>query len=780
MFLVYRLSEARARLIKIRKVRANGQVGEVEVSAGLNLAAEMVLEEAYLIAAKFNQPEVLPIHLFWALLKDPKVRIIFIRLSLDLRTLLEKLSRYLGEAGTEPLTGTGVSLAAQKILLLAYIDAKELKQTAVDPFNILFHAYSASELVLEILYDFEITDSKMKNAIIWLRTNEKIVANYRIYRRLARLKPGSNMNRAYTAIATPTIDHFSRDLTAMAKYGYFEICLGRDKETKAIFDALESGQNGILLVGPVGVGKTAVIEGLAQLMVKEEVPLLLQDKRLVQVDVSRLIGGTTPAEAQDRLLAIINEAVRSQNVVLVIDNLEQIMGISSGGAGSLELSEVLADALSQQTIICLATATSENYAKYIESHLLGSILTTVGISEPGLDQAIQMLESKVGFLEGKYGVYFDYNAVEQAAVLTSRYINDEFLPSKALKVLQLTAVKVSKICAHNSKLCLCTKNDVATVVSETTGIPVSKVSEGETEKLLNLEDSIHRRMIGQEEAVKAIAGSLRRARAEMRESKRPIASFLFLGPTGVGKTELAKSVAEVYFGDEDCMIRLDMSEYQLADSVTKMIGDADSLGYLTEAVRKKPFSLILLDEVEKANADVLNLFLQMMDDGRLTDGQGRTINFTNSIIVATSNAGALYIEAAVQEGIDINIIKQEIVDNQLNKFMRPELINRFDGVIVFKPLSFANVVAIAKLMLQRIAKSLEGKGVGLAPTQAGVERLAQLGYDPKFGARPLRRLLQDKIENEIANLVLGGKLRRRDTVIINEQGEIEVQKGREL
>ncbi len=289
-------------------------------------------------------------------------------------------------------------------------------------------------------------------------------------------------------------------------------------------------------------------------------------------------------------------------------------------------------------------------------------------------------------------------------------------------------------------------------------------------------------MIGQEEAVTAISGSLRRARAELRESKRPIASFLFLGPTGVGKTELAKTVTEVYFGDEDYMIRLDMSEYQLADSVKKMIGDpaSDSLGYLTEAVRKKPFSLVLFDEVEKAHPDVLNLFLQMMDDGRLTDGQGRTINFTNSIIVATSNAGALYIEDAVAKGVEMSIIKQELVDNQLNKVMRPELINRFDGIIVFKPLSFDNVISITKLMLAKIKKNLELKGIDLVASEAGIKELARQGYDPKFGARPLRRLLQDKTENQIANLFLAHSIKRRDIVVIDENGDVQVEKGREL
>ncbi len=775
MFLYYRVSESEARR---QKIDWKSHKKKVDAAGGLNDQAMKLLEDAYLLAAKLKQPTVGPRHLFWALLSDSSIRALFVRLNVDFRQLAEKLKNYLADPNITPGKTEGLSDSVKNVLFKAYEAAWAEKKKAVDALHLLFFIYNEDEILQEIMYDQEITANKIMNAVKWFRVNEAMRENYLVYRKMARLKPGSGMNRAYTAVATPTLDYFSHDLTIMAKYGYLEICVTRDKETKSVFEALESGHAGVLLVGPNGVGKRSIIEGIAQLMVKEEVPLFLKDKRLVELDIARLIGGASPAEAQDRLLNVINEAMRARNVVLFIENLETIIGISSGAEGSLELSEVLADALSRQNVFCLACASSENYSKYIEERTLGEIMTTVPVAEPDHDQAIQILESKVGFFEGKYNVYIDYNAVEQAVDLSARYINDRYLPDKAISIMQLTAVKVSKKTAGQD---FCSKEDIAEVISEQTGIPVSKVSASETEKLLSLEDSIHKRMIGQEEAVAAISGSLRRARAELRESKRPIASFLFLGPTGVGKTELAKTVAEVYFGDENCMIRLDMSEYQLPDSVKKMIGDADgTLGYLTEAVRKKPFTLVLLDEVEKAHPDILNLFLQMMDDGRLTDGQGRTINFTNSIIVATSNAGALYIEDAVQNNVDMNIIKQELVDNQLNKIMRPELINRFDGIIVFRPLSFENVVAITKLMLKKIAKNLEVKGIELLASEAGTEILARQGFDPKFGARPLRRLLQDKVENEIANLVLANAIKRRDAVVIDDSGNIGVEKGREL
>jgi ATP-dependent Clp protease ATP-binding subunit ClpA len=392
-----------------------------------------------------------------------------------------------------------------------------------------------------------------------------------------------------------------------------------------------------------------------------------------------------------------------------------------------------------------------------------------------------MLESKVAGLENKYRIFITYSAIEQAVLMSSRYLHDKFLPEKAVSLLQAAVIIAAKANRRNPKNRTCTKEHIAVAISELTGIPAQKLTEDESHKLLSLEDNIHQRMVGQEEAVNAVAASLRRARAEMKDVKRPIASFLFLGPTGVGKTELAKTVSQVYFGDENYMVRLDMSEYQSVDSIRKMIGDIDgSLGYLTEAVRKKPFSLILLDEIEKAHPDILNLFLQLLDDGRLTDGQGRTISFTESIIIATSNIGALYIQEQIKAGTDTALIRQELIDNQLNKVMRPELINRFDGIIVFKPLSTDNIFQIATLMLKGIKKRLADKGLDLKADRDGVKLLAKAGYDPKFGARPLRRLLQDRVEDKIANKILAGELKRRDTVVIDAKANISVLKGREL
>jgi len=779
MFLFYRLAEAEYKLKRIKKTSAEDLGGQrIAVNAGFSDSSLIVVESAFELAYKLKQSELNPRHLFWVLLHNNKIRILFSRLNIDFAVLVDKLKRHLLVSDPMEAYNLIISEKSQEVLVHAYLNALIDKRRAVDVLDILEFCYESDDLLGELLFDCEVDQEKLANAIAWFRANDKVIIDHKIFRKMARLKPGNSMNRAYTALSTPTLDCFSDDFTVRAKYGYFGICLNRDKEIKEIFDTFSSGRFGALLVGSSGVGKRTIAEGIAQLMVKEEVPDMFKDKRLVELDIARLIGGVTPTEAEERLITVINEVMHAKNVVLFIDNIAAITGISSGG-GSLDLSQVFANFLSRGNVYCLATISPEDYSEFIEGSVLGNVMPRIEVREPSHNQAIQILETKVAYFESKYGIYFDYNAIASVVDLSARYINDKFLPEKAIDILKLAAVKVAN--RHDKKHCFCSQEDVADVISDFTGVPVARVGEKETEKLLNLEANIHRRMIGQEEAVSAISGSLRRARAEMREGKRPIASFLFLGPTGVGKTELAKSVAEVYFGDEKNMIRLDMSEYQMPDSIVKMIGDNEgNAGYLTEAVRHHPFSLVLFDEIEKANPDVLNLFLQLMDDGRLTDGSGRTVDFTNAIIVATSNAGALYIQEAVKTGVDINIIKQEIIDNQLNKFMRPELINRFDGLVVFKPLAFADMVEIAKLMLNKIAKNLEEKGIGFAPTQAGVERLAQLGYDPKFGARPLRRLLQDKIENEIANLLLAKKLHRRDVVIVNDIAELEVNKAVEL
>lgn len=750
---------------------------KLDVVGGYSDSALKVLEESFELAKKLGHNEIDPFHIFFASFKDREVAACFSRLNINSEKLIAKLKKHISLL---PQGGGKIdfSLESKEVLVKAYIGAYNFGQKKVSPKNFIIPILEAKNILKEILYDFEVDTDKIFNVILWFVINEKQIENYKTFKKQARFKPSTNMDRAYTSVATPILNRLAYDLTLAAKWGRLEYCVAREKEIEKAWQYLESGENGILLVGAEGVGKNTLISGIAQLMVREDVPKFLQDKRLVELDAARLISGASPAQAQGRMMSVINEITRAGNIVLYIKDIENLIGISSGAEESLDLSEVLSSALERKNIYCFASVTNENYIKYVEGKSLGNVMAKLEVKEPKDNQAIQIIESKIGYFEGKYKVYFSYNAIETVIKLSEKFIHDQYLPQKAVKILEMVAVQVAKEKGENA---IVSKDDIARVIGEMTGIPVTKISETESQQLLKLEDRIHERMVNQKEAVKMVSASLRRARTELRKGNRPIANFLFLGPTGVGKTELAKAVSQVYFGDEDYMLRVDMSEYQHPDSIKKMIGDASGAkGYLTEKVRKSPFSLVLLDEVEKAHPDILNLFLQVMDDGRLTDGQGRTIDFTNAIIIATSNAGAHFIQDEILKGSDIEFIKTKLINEHLSQIMRPELINRFDGVIVFSPLSRENVVDICKLMLKGIAKLLEEKGINFEVDENGVRILSELGFDPKFGARPLRRLLQDRVEDAIANKILEGLLKRRDTVIIDEKGNVQIKKGVEI
>ena len=749
----------------------------IEVSHGYSEKCFNVIEEAFLLSLKMNHGSVFPEHILFAALADREVMAIFSRLDIMPEAILEKLKNHILELKQED-GKNDFSYHSKEILVSAYIEAMELGQKQVTPKNLLTSLVLNSEYLKELLLDLDITAEKIFNVVMWFNINDKLIDNYRNYRHKAHFKPKSNMNRSYTAIATPILDSFAYDLTVASKFGRLEFCVARNEKIESIFEAFESGKAGVILVGPPGVGKKTILAGIAERMVEEDVSKFLEDMRLVELDAARLISGANPAQAEGRLLAALNEVMMSGNIILCINNIEDIIGISSGEGGSMDLSEVLASALDRGSVFCIATATSDNYLKYIESSSFGDVMKKIEIEEPEGNQVIQIIESKIGPLEAKYKVFFTYNSIEKAINFSKKYIHDKYLPEKAIDVLKSVSVAVLN---NKGEQSIVSNEDVARVVAEITKIPLTKISESESQALLHLEEKIHERMIGQHEAVDAVAASLRRARTELREGKKPIASFLFLGPTGVGKTELAKTISEVYFGNENYMIRIDMSEYQHPDSVNKMIGDASGLkGQLTEKVRQTPFSLILLDEMEKAHPDILDLFLQVMDDGRLTDGQGHTIDFTNSIIIATSNVGALYIQESIFKGVKIEEVKQVLINEHLNKFLRPEFINRFDGVIVFEPLSKENVFEISGILLGQVGKMLDSKGIGFVVDVSGQRVIANEGYDPKFGARPLKRVIQRKVEDMIANKILSNELKRRDIVHLNSDGEIEIEKGKKI
>lgn len=796
MFVFYRLSEELRRSEKIGPQSYGGDASDenavpgwpdlaklpkkqkIDVARFYQVPLLKIFDDAFLLTGKLRHSSFTVKHFFLCLMRDLEVRSMLVRLDIQEKDLAKRIKNQISGMACDKkfFSNPAVDNRLRSALISGFLLARDLGEQRVNAINLVYACVSADKELEEIFYDYEVDLDKIYSITRWFRINERLAEAYKAYRTMSYYKPSTAMNRSYTAIATPTLDYFGIDLTIYAKYGRLDFCVAREEEIAKVFDIIESGHGGVVLVGETGVGKRTIISGIAQLMAEEYVPEILKDKRLVEIDLARLMSGADPSEAEERLLSAIDEAGRSGNVILAINDIETMLGVTSGSEQSLDLSDVLVRSVEDGNIICIATASASNYAQFIEGKSLGSCFMKVEVSEPETNQAIMMISSKIGPLEAKNRVYFSYNALEEAIHLSKKYIHDKYLPAKAIQLLEIVSTSMGK-----RKRQFITKDDVAQVVSEITHIPVQKADENESELLLNLEDKIHEQMVDQEEAVNILAASLRRARAQLTEGKRPIANFLFLGPTGVGKTELAKTVSRIYFGSEKNMIRLDMSEYQHPDSISKMIGDSDGgLGFLTEAVRKTPFSLVLLDEFEKAYKDILNLFLQVMEDGRLTDGQGRTVDFTNTIIIATSNVGAVFIQDRMKAGASAETIKKDLVDNELNKYLRPELINRFDGVIVFKPLSIQDVRSIAKLMLKAAGKVLEEKGMFLECDDGGIETLAAEGFDPEFGARPLRRLIQERVENVIANKILAGELKRRDTVLIDSNAQITIKKGRKL
>lgn len=802
MYLFYRIDKESTLTEKVKKRKFNKSVevflsenpweeianlpekSKIDISRSFNIESIKAIEEAWRLADKFNHNQIMPLHILAALLFCPKINLILARLGVTAEEVAKRVNRLFNRldfmVGGKDLN---LSVKCKQNLFNAYYEAHKARKPQVDVDDLLLAVAKQDNIAKEVLYDLKIDLNKIRNVVEWIRVNDLLAKQSRQFRKSAIFKPKGGLDRAMTAVATPTLDYFSQDLTLLAKFGYLEPCVGRDHEIEDIFCAMEASRQSVILTGNSGVGKMNIIEGIAHLMVSEEVPEIIQDKRLVSLSVARLVSGARPAEAQGRLMKIIDEIRRSRNIVLFVQDIQDMSGITSGSEESLDLSEVLAAEISDGSFFCFATASSIDYSRYIENTALGNVMQKISIDEPELNQAIQILEAKTGRIEYKNKVYFSYGAIKQAVKLSDRYIHDRFLPEKAIKIIEQAAVFTHKKKGHKSVVLA---EDVAELISQKVKIPLTKITEKEGEKLLKLEQEIHLRIVGQEEAVKMVSAALRRARAELRDINRPIANFLFLGPTGVGKTELAKTVAEVYFGAEDNMVRIDMSEYQEAGSINKLIGSPPGNGndgtggYLTEAVRKNPYTLLLLDEIEKAHHDILNAFLQLMDDGRLTDGLGRTVDFTNVILIATSNAGTDFIQKKIKENWKIEQIREKLIEEKIKSYFAPEFINRFDGVIVFKPLDMSEVVIIAKLLLKKVEQRLAGKGINLRVSEEVVSELARRGFDPKFGARPLRRAIQEGVDNTLANYLIRGKIDRRDTVILEQGGKIRIEKAPKL
>ena len=743
----------------------------LDISEVFTVEAKKVLEEAYNVADRYQSEDVSPAHVFYALLMVPNIASVFLRLGISMSVLQASIAKLFTKRNIprNPL----LSHEVKDIMFRSYEQAYDRKESQVRSTNLLVAAVFESEPLQELLYDLKVDKEKLENVVAWVRIREKLREQYLAIHKAGAHRSKHGIDRAMTAVATPYLNKFSQDITLAAKYGHLGACVARDKEIEEIFRIIEGGRQSIALVGEHGVGKMSIVEGIAQLMVEERVPKRLHDKRLVQLSTSALLSGTTMNGAIERLRRMMHEISKAGNIILFINNIHDLVTVG-GETEGLDVSEVLAEFLGPGRFLTITSTTTEGYNKHITNTQLGTVLSRVNIKEMNHNQAIQVLESKVGGVEYKQKVFFSYDAIAASVKFAEKFLHDQQLPESAIDIMAEGAsyTKNKKGESH-----LVTAEDIASIISNKTGIPTTSISEDESDKLLRLEEEMHKRIIGQDEAVILVSNALRRARAEIRSTKRPIANFLFLGPTGVGKTELAKTISSVYFGGEERMIRIDMSEFQDKGSIYRLIGQPgqQGTGLLTESVRQQPFSLILLDEMEKANKDVLNIFLQVFDDGRLTDSVGRVIDFTNAIIIATSNAGTGFVQEKIQEGVKMEDIRQELVRGKLKEYYRPEFLNRFDGIVLFKALEKEEIKKIARLMLKRVEKDLEARGVALRVEDAALEALADAGFDPEFGARPMRRAIQEHVENALADLILQGKLKRRNTVVIGEGINISIE-----
>jgi ATP-dependent Clp protease ATP-binding subunit ClpC len=645
---------------------------------------------------------------------------------------------------------------------------------------------------------------------------------------------------------TPTLDSLARDLTAIAREGSLDPVIGRSKEIQRVIEVLSRRtKNNPVLIGEPGVGKTAIAEGLAQQIVNNEVPETLRDKRVMTLDMGTVVAGTKyRGEFEDRLKKVMDEIRQAGNIILFIDELHTLIG-AGGAEGAIDASNILKPSLARGELQCIGATTLDEYRKYIEKDAaLERRFQPITVDEPTIDESIQILQGLRDRYEAHHRVSIIDDAIIQAVKLSDRYISDRFLPDKAIDLIdeagskvrlrsytappnlkeleaKLEEVRKEKDAAvqsqefekaaslrdseqrlreqleetkktwkekqgqENSEV---TVEDIAMVVSSWTGIPVSKLAQTETDKLLNMEDILHSRVIGQEEAVKAVSKAVRRARAGLKDPKRPIGSFIFLGPTGVGKTELARALAESIFGDEDAMIRIDMSEYMEKHSTSRLVGSPpgyvgyDEGGQLTEKVRRKPYSVVLLDEIEKAHPDVFNILLQVLEDGRLTDSRGRTVDFRNTILILTSNVGASelkrnkYVGFNVQdESRNYKDMKGKVMD-ELKKAFRPEFLNRIDEIIVFHSLEKKHLKEIVTLMSDQLTKRLKEQELDLEITEVAKEKIAEEGYDPEYGARPLRRAIQKQIEDKLSEELLRGSIEKGQQIIMDiENGEFVVR-----
>lgn len=817
----------------------NGQSERNDITQLFSQRTKEAIQEAAKIAMEHGQRNIDSEHLLLGLLSDGELMDRVIKeLGINKENLINQLEELLSN-GNFHSDSVGITPRAKQILQLAFQEARDLNHNYIGSEHILLGIIRENEgLGAQILKKIGITHTSARQAVI------KVVGEGD--------KEGTNLKDQST---TPELDKYSKDLTDAAREGKIDPVVGRSDEITRVIEILSRRKkNNPVLIGEPGVGKTAIAEGLAQRIVTGNVPDILLGKRIKALDIGLLVAGSKfRGDFEDRAKKFIQELEKNnRETILFIDELHTIVG-SGASEGELDLANMIKPSLARGDLQVIGATTINEYKKYIEKDAaLERRFQPVLINEPSVLETIEILRGIRDRYEAHHRLKISDEAIVSASELSDRYIKDRFLPDKAIDLideasskvrLRVTAepedlrqlkTEVKNLERERESLTRANKlkeaadikmeiekkkeiivpleekwkiqigrgnpevlpSDVHMVLSQMTGIPINELNTSEKENLINLEQRLHQRVVSQDEAVSLVSEAIRRSRVGLKNPNRPIASFLFLGPTGVGKTELAKAIAEIVFGDEDAMIRLDMSEYMEKFSVSKIIGSPPGYvgfeegGQLTEKIRRHPYAVILLDELEKAHPDVLNILLQLLDDGRLTDAKGRTVDFKNSIIIATSNVGSQMILDTINSNKDTtpkvsglikmkgSKINHENFENEWaqlkNKLMdllkttfRPEFLNRLDDIIIFKPLEIEHLVEIVKLMLDKTIRLLSAQGISINFSDKAIEQIAKLGYDPQFGARPLSRIIQREIGNPISMGILENKFIKDDIISVD-------------